>query len=272
MKTVYNIPLDASESTAANLLIEIGATGLSLFWTGIDPMTIKGVCIYTFEENENIIAAVKDIFNTNCLNSQTHRSVTVGYNFKETLLVPANYFNPALNEEMLSLVHGQLMNVTIKSDEIRTKNIYNVYSIPTEIDLLLEETFPLSNRFHSNTKQIQTAENKNKLICSIFYDSIKVILFKNDVLEIVQQYKFNTPENVVYHLLNICQQHEVTVEEITLVISGMITEDSQLYKQLYNYFINIEFDNIPDNVSVEEKLQFLPAHFLRHLTTLASCE
>ncbi len=272
MKTVYNIPLTPSEASGANLLIEIGSAGLSLCWTTHHPTTVKGVCIYTFDENEPIMGAVKDILNSTKVNDLKYESVTISYNFKESLLVPANYYKPALHEEMLSLVYGHLMNVTIKADEINAKNIYNVYSIPTEIDLLLEETFPLSNRFHSNSKQIQSSDKNNTLFCSIFYDSIKVILFKNEGLEIVQQYKFNTPENVVYHLLNICQQHNVTVEEITLAISGMITEDSQLYKQLYNYFINIEFDKIPDSISIDEKMQFLPSHFLRHLTILASCE
>ena len=59
--------------------------------------------------------------------------------------------------------------------------------------------------------------------------------------------------------------------EIKLRLYGMIVKDSNLYQQLHNYFLDIDFITIPEEINVRQEMNNLPAHFFSHLTELATC-
>ena len=53
--------------------------------------------------------------------------------------------------------------------------------------------------------------------------------------------------------------------EVQLSISGLVDKDSALYKELYSYFINIEFRNA--NWTHADH----PNHFFTHLNDIVKC-
>jgi len=105
----------------------------------------------------------------------------------------------------------------------------------------------------------------------IFYQNkIVIALLKKGMLQIVQTFKYTTATDVVFHMLNICEQFKA--KEINIKISGMIEKDSALFKEIYKYFLHIDFDNLPSDLSSDERIKELPNHFFSHLFSIALCE
>jgi hypothetical protein len=132
--------------------------------------------------------------------------------------------------------------------------------------------FPESACFHSSSHQIVKASDGYTIRCLVFYDAIKLILQNNGSLIFTQQYQIKSPENVVYHLLNCCKQHDIEPTEINVNISGMISVDSTLFEHIYNYFLNVTLEQYDDQFTFVETLDQFPKHFFTHLTELTQCE
>ena len=162
--------------------------------------------------------------------------------------------------------------MVLNNDLVTSAIIYNHYRIPKEIAAVFTERFPKAVFFHSTSLQLEQLNQETDLLyCIIYHNSLKTILYKEGKLQIVQQFNYTIPEDVAYHLLNICEQFAVKPSEIPLRLSGMIDEHSKLYIELYNYFLNIHFENVADGIYTTDEMKTLPAHFFSHLTSLALC-
>jgi hypothetical protein len=71
--------------------------------------------------------------------------------------------------------------------------------------------------------------------------------------------------------LNVCKGFDVQPDSVILHINGMIDENSALYSAIYKYFLQIEFDTLPEGYTYDDGIKNYPAHFFSHLFALASC-
>jgi hypothetical protein len=142
--------------------------------------------------------------------------------------------------------------------------------VPVTVHTVITKSFPGAAVRHSSSMQLQ-ASGTTDIHCIVFHNTIKVILFNRGQLQFVQQFHYKTPEDVVYHLLNTCEKYDVTVNEVVLMLSGMIDARSNLYQELYKYFLNISFAAVSDEVFLSPDIKTFPAHFFSHLTALAKC-
>ncbi len=270
MKTIYEIPPRWEIQDNPALLIEISQTGMTLCWTSNDKKQIEGIAVYGFQEGESLADQIKAIVAKHPIESVAPHHVTVCFNMPATVLIPDEHHQEAQEDVLLSLMFGTQLQNAKYTDRIVEKGIFNIYSVPSALDTTIRDAFPSAGFFHSNSKLIRQSIEGNQLQCLIFNDAVKFILFQNGALHFIQQYSFNTPEDVLYHALNCCQQYKLPADQTKLLLHGMIVADSQLYKQLYNYFIDIQFDPLPAQITVASSLQDMPPHFFSHLIKLVS--
>lgn len=252
-------------------MIEMGNHDISLIWFLKQPFAIKGLIVYQVSSEESYADVVKRIFESPDCHVIHPATVKVCINHKDSVLVPDSLFKPGMQDAMLTMIYGEKENVQINTDHIPASYLHNVYRIEQSIDLLLKANFPGAHVVHSSSLQLQQEIQKDHLLCIFYHNSIKLILFKEGRLFFVQQFPYHTPDDVVFHLLNSCAQHQVDPSVIALHVCGLVAGDSNLYNRLYTYFTNIVFEDIPENISVREEIKKLPAHFFSHLTALATC-
>lgn len=271
MKAAFNISPSASEINTLHLLVETGAQRISFTWFNKAPFVVKGLITYNHPEQLTGVD-IKNIISSHESLMQGTVSTTICYDFKESVLVPGKYNYNSMSEDALALMYGRRNDVVLNNDFITSANIYNHYRIPSEMEQVFSEKFPRADIFHSTSLQLeQLTQEKDLLYCILYQHSLKTILFKEGVLQVVQQFNYTTPEDVAYHLLNTCEQFSVKPSEVDLRLSGMVDEQSRLYGEMYNYFQNISFQNVADGIYVSEEIKALPAHFFSHLTALAIC-
>ncbi|RPD51358.1 DUF3822 family protein [Paracnuella aquatica] len=97
---------------------------------------------------------------------------------------------------------------------------------------------------------------------------IRVAVYKQHQLQLVQQYSFQVPLDVVYYLLKICTEFSLSQQETLVSVSGFIEAVSPLYKELHQYFLNIRFSPLQ---SVDIDGQPVPQYYFSSLYNLAQC-
>lgn len=274
MKTAFNILPERDGAEKLNLLIEVGYYGMSLLWFSKDPVDVKGIVVHNFVNKslaEEISAEIESLLQSNTFFTDSHTSTTICYDFKESLLVPESYHNPAAADSMLGLVFATDKNSNIRSENTSANGIYNVYAVDKGIEALFLRNFPAASIRHTSSLQLQPKEEGESMHCIFSHNSIKVVIFKGTGLQLVQYFNYNTPVDAAYNLLNCCSQFGISASVVKMSLSGMIDETSKLYDELYRYFLHIEFDVPGDDIRFQDRIKFYPSHFFSHLTSLASC-
>lgn len=275
MKTAFNILPDRTQNVPLHLLVEAGNYGISFIWFTKAPCTIKGLAVYNYTAKglpEDMAAAIDNILRSNAIFNNAYASVTVCYDFKESLLVPEPYYNASSQDALLELVYAADSNSSMIAETVKDLPVYNVFAVHKKIEAVLSVQFPEATFYHATSLQLNKQAGANKFIYAIFFhNSIKVLMFDGNSLQLVQQFSYNAPVDAAYHLLNCCNQYNFNPAEISLVLSGMIDEKSKLYNELYKYFLHIGFDKPSADVELHDRIKFYPSHFFSHLTGLALC-
>jgi hypothetical protein len=271
LKTAFKILTGSASQRECHLLLEAGRDGISLLWYSKDPLRVEGLVVYQAQKNSTDSTLAEDIQQLLAAENLPHyHSVVICYNFKESLIVPDEYYQAPLNVELLNSVYGDMPGNSYYSETVEGLNAVNIYRVPDVVKDALNNRFFAAATRHSNSLQIPLYKNKS-LYCIVYNSSIKVILFNQGSLQLVQLYDYTTPSDVAYHLLNTCTQHQLSPAETVLTLSGLIDQESNLYEELYRYFLYIEMDELPADIQLPDEIGELPGHFFSFLISLTKC-
>jgi hypothetical protein len=228
---------------------------------------------YHFQQASDAISftqTIDTIIKENELGNTSFRKVNIIYFFSQALLVPAEFLTPASASDMLDMVFGQLSENVVLTDFRHTNGLATVYSIPEVIHQKLAETiYPLNS--HHLFSHLSNLTSNNELVCIMQSKNFIVAFKKDDITQIVQQFEYSTPEDVAYHLLNICRNYSSKPNDVFLSLFGLIDVKSHLYNELYKYFLHIAFGELPKGFEYPNELTEYPEHYFAHFYKLASC-
>ena len=271
MKIAFKIEPSADKNVDLHLLLEVGDEDISFLIYSTSPFKIEGLYSLSLDKNSFPTDYVKELTNfveqNRSLDSSAFSSTNIFYNFSTSTLVPLAYFKEEEKEEILAQLFVPDKMRSCFEESCRDSEIKHIFSVPTIVHEKLIQLYPSAKFAHSTSYQVNK-NNDSILHCIIYNASIKIILFKEDQLQIVQYFNYSTPTDVCYYLLNVSERFEVAPSSIQLSLSGMIDVDSTLYKEVYKYFLHVNFP-ASAAVNVAEGFEGLPSHFYHHLTALA---
>jgi hypothetical protein len=275
LNPTFNISAAGNSDVSTHLFIHAGTQGISFTELDTPNNTFVSVLIYQFAkqlaETEKINLIDNILQSQPLLQKQFVKSDLIWCS-NENILVPQEYFDKATRNEMLTLVYGDAVNTVVKDELVLRHNLYNVYRIKTAAEEIIIKKFPQSLQTHHASLLIDMAANeKEVLYCNFLTDSLTVMLRKNGQLQLIQNFEFTTPEDAVYHLLNVCRSFEVDAPAMVLSVSGMIDESSNLYNELHKYFAGINLYALPGNFNYAAEILAQPAHYFSHLFATAAC-
>jgi Protein of unknown function (DUF3822) len=211
------------------------------------------------------------------LNNQFRESMVL-YNFAESLLAPESNFNLEVNRDLIELTYGTVSKGLILSEKIPGHPVYNIYRVAPDIHSLYQQKFTAGKYWHIYTLWLSSlksfppdADHDQPQLHAMFYpDKMLVAVYKRRKLQLVQTYLYQVPEDVVYYLLNICTQLEMSPEEVLLMISGYAEENSALITEVRKYFLDCKMDQVPQTFT-NGVFDPLPVHFFSSLLKMALC-
>lgn len=272
MKTAFKILPQLQQDGPYQLIVEVGWDVVSLVYFSREPLCLEALYVYHVEKDSSATQLAGELGEV--LKSESlpeYSSCHICYNFKEFTLVPSYFFKEAKLSEMLSLLHGENNNSSNFAEKLIGMDTVLAHRVDKNVEAILTQLFPSASTHHALDLQLPVLKQADGLYCTVYQHSIKVVLFKNGDLQIARFFEYSTPADVAYHLLNVSAQHEFSPESGRLLLSGFIDQKSNLYDELYRYFLNIEFDEGDKSVACAQAVSQYPVHFFSPLTLLASC-
>jgi len=248
--------------------------GISIFILDADNC-FRNVLIYSFPagmQAAEFNKEIKRIVQTEDLLQKQYKRTDIFWSFPESILVPPEFMDNDNNKEILDLVYGSANGGVVKNDFLYKHNLHNVYRVPGSIDEIFASQFSSAGQVHQYSLLANRKKQEDNELFAVFYtNSFTVMLRKAGGIQVVQSFTYNNPADAAYHLLNVCQSFGLDPNSLTLHISGLVDEKSNLYAAIYNYFLNTRFDESPGNFEYREEIKVHPRHFFSHLFSLAAC-
>lgn len=271
MTPSFNIRSTISSTAQTHLLVEVGRQGISFTVREGNALFSNVVC-YHFETGDDIADQLQQILAAEELLQQSFTKTDIVWLFADSVLVPHEYFNSSATKETLELVYGDAEQGEIKTDFLFRHNMHNIYRVPTAVESIVKAKFPYANQSHLYSLLPELAGKKDKQLFAIFYPrQLTAVLMINGNVQVMQTFSYANGRDAAYHLLNVCQQFDSSPDETQLHLSGMIDERSNLYSELYKYFLHLQFEPLPQSFEYADGIKEHPQHFFSHLFATAAC-
>ena len=273
MKPVFKIgnsgDLDASQ---ADLLMEIGETHCCFAITNhADQMMVQSV--YYAAEEHDTDDILKTVLQAHPELKRSFRQTAIGYYMRENILVPSKLYHFEETKKLLQALYEKDLNTTI-SESVSEWQLYNTYNVPVSLHELLNRNFATGNFWHVYSIVLKNRidpDEGGRLIADFKTDSFSVVVIKHQAILLAQIFAYSKPADILYWLLKICKEFSLSQNEVKLLISGLIDKRSAVYRDLDQYFLNIEFASIANGVRLSNPFHEYPVHFFSSLYKLAAC-
>lgn len=157
-----------------------------------------------------------------------------------------------------------------RTESIAAWQLYVGYPVPIWLHRSIETHFSKCRVRHSLRLALETSgqsDQHGKLLVDIGIASFRVVLLRNNRLQLFQNFSYTTPADVLYYLLKICQEQALQQQEVSLVLTGLVDKDSALYRELWQYFFQV---SIREAVFATPDFPY-PLHYFTTLNDIAVC-
>lgn len=217
---------------------------------------------------------MKEVLSSNTLLQLDYAEILVFYNNANGILVPERFYDPEINHRMLELVTGDLLGGMPHHDEVEELNLHNLYQVPEWLQDLMVHHFPKATftHLHSAILKKDAAAGVEDQLGLIFYPELIIAsLWLGGKLQFMQCLPYETPEDITWHVLNICSQFDLNREQFPVRVSGLVEQHSLLYNAVANNLSNLSLADRPDAFNYDIAFDQYPAHFFSPLFSLALC-
>jgi len=271
LKTAFDITIPSNLNQPLNLIVELSPHSLSVLWYSKDPLTMQAVSVYQCSAGEDMNKMLQQLLTGLQNNPVQPDQVFCCLHTQASILIPENHYNPSLNDDLLEQLCGEQEGVRTVIEPIPSMQIQHIYYMPLWWENLIRKTYPDVQFRHSSTLQLKTIHTGNYLKLIIYHENVKLILFKESQLQMIHSFPYETPDDVLYHILNSLKHAEILKDAISVSLAGMVDRDSALFEKLVQYLPHIEFQNLPEGIMRSEGISAYPEHFFAHLMQFASC-
>ena len=269
LKQLFHIDTGQPGDPAQQVLsLRLGPKHCSFVVTDKEGSSLYKLAYYAHDGSDKNIVA--EIFNQHSYLDEPYYKVLAGYDYPQSTLVPLPLYKKEDCGSLLSTLYGVNGSSAIISEPVMGWDLYNVYAVPKEMHEWMNKKFSSGNYWHQYTIAIRGKEardNSGLLQVDLRPDDFTIIAFAGGKLLLAQTFIYSTPEDILYYLLKVCQENNLSQEQVLLSLSGLIEKQSVLYKELYQYFIHVEFRNAEWELPGND----YPAHFFTSLNDLARC-
>ena len=259
------------------LLMEVGEKVFSYVLYNKQQQRFMGLRQYNldFMPGKPVMEALQEILAGDELLQLSYREAFVIYHYTDSNLLPEKLFHIELNKPVTELIFGNAHKGLLLSEKVPGWNVYNIYRIPREAHTLMQQKFAAGKYWHYYTIMLSGIEKGTSgdgvIKVVVASDRIVAAVFKNNALQLVQTYNYDTPDDVSYHLLALCSQFNLDNQKVILKIAGLLDEQSKLYQELFKYFLNMEWEAPSAGSRLHEVFEAYPAHYFSPLLNMALC-
>ncbi|WP_147313895.1 DUF3822 family protein [Deminuibacter soli] len=257
----------------ARLYIEAGMSQLACWIKDLQTGQVQAFELFEFDQDKALIN-FGEIFRLIKLHSKilesSYAGTTIIWENEECLLVPEKYAYRVSAGDYLDMVYGHAPGAITAQQPALTANA--IFRAPRSWKEELDKHFPFAKYTHK-FQGIYAGNHATDITDGVrvfFYRGhFFLILYRDSQLQLIRRFAYQTPEDVVYYILNTFEQYDLSPAETDVCISGLIDLRSALYSELYKYLQNLKVEEYNDEGMEDAAFGEYPYHyFLPFLKTV----
>lgn len=259
--------------TDKKLVLEVGEQHIACTISDASGKNIYAFAFYRIDKetsSEDIFSVIQASIETDSF----FTDVILINNRNHYVLVPEQMHREHVAQNILETIHGDLLPISIHTDHIHQWEIAAIHGFDIELEELIRRQFPQLRIIHFISAALRHAfrnldtELKQSLKLFFYPGYFIAEVFTADQLQLVQHFYFETPEDVVYHVLNIGDKYHLDVTEVQVGVSGIIDTEGGIWKELNRHFLNVSTDEI---IQIEDRGFQFPTHYFTPFFTVPTC-
>jgi hypothetical protein len=265
-----------SITSGDELVLEIGYDHMACMVKRVTKNAIANFELFTFgkEETSDFGELFSNVLVGSKLLDKSFASTHIYINNELALPVPVFKFNKEIATDYLNVVFGEDGGAKKQFDHLDTQpDLMNVYRLPQEWFNILNHHLMMVDVHHTFSTVIRrvlenATEGSPVIYVQFYYLNIIVAVMKGKDLQFIQSFTYQSPEDVLYYLLNISQRFSVNTSDLAMKVSGIIDTGSGLYSELVKYFKNVSVENVDANHLLID-IHNHPSHYFTPFFNLA---
>lgn len=177
--------------------------------------------------------------------------VSIGYDHPAFSFTPVSLYSAGFDQTYIESSLYIPAHSIIKRDTLSDANLFVQYACLRDLELFLQSTFPQARAAHflsslilASTKQLEGQESPNSIFLHIIGQRCYLIVYRGQNLILANHYNTRSANDIVYYTLMLYEQLLLKTDRDALIMSGDITKESLLYKQLYTFIRNIQIASV----------------------------
>lgn len=210
-----------------------------------------------------------EIFHTKKVFKYTYAKVIVLLDTAFSTLVPNSFFVNDKQKEILAFnVNLPSSDLVFHTDNFSSLDYKNIYVNATSLENVLDKNFVDYEIKAAETVLLDFLDNSNEqheyFHVHIAMKKIHCCYFKEKKLQFNNIFNYNSSEDLLYNILNTYKHLGLNTELSVLNLSGIVSEQTDLYNLLYKYIKHIKFAQKPLKLNFSARLNEMPAHYFLH--------
>jgi hypothetical protein len=258
------------------LCIEVGQFHIAITISNVSGDLVSLFDLYT-SKNRTDAAFLKSVLSSEKLEGIQFSDVIFIHNQKEMVLVPSSMYKQEQDAILIDTIHGDPLEYSIAVDDVHQWELHNVFGSSTEmLDLVLDK-YPQARKVQYMSACLRgifrtLTEDVNQWIkLYILPSCFNLVVLKGEQLQIAKSFYYETPEDIIYHLLNVVDKFDLDVTEAFVEVSGLLDSSSATWKELNKYFLNISMENSPSFTAENSTISDLPSHYFTPFLLVPRC-
>ncbi len=217
-------------------------------------------------------ADVRRIFGQEALLAHTYSRVRCAFSNLNATLVPRRMFQPDdLSAYFKVLLHAG--EYAYGYTPLPDLDCTVVYALEPAVHRLLSQYFPDAQLTHLAAALLpayrgQSLRSGHEVFLHLRGSSMFVTVYDRHNLLFYNAFQFKQSSDVLYFTLLAFEQFRLDPLEIPLTITGLLLEDSEIYRLLQRYFKTMRFGSLPSSFQLPVSAGRLPAHYFFDLYSL----
>lgn len=181
--------------------------------------------------------------------------------YPEMIPVPTPLYTPESARAQLELFFGNKILLHTGGDVMEKDGMVVAWQLPQRLYDILKNHFQVFQVKHIASLLISSQTgNQHKARVVVYGNFAWVLVWLHGQLQIAKPVAFSIPDDLSWHLLNLCRELQAEPTSIAWEISGMAEENSPLWQAITRFLEPVTAMDAAIKLPDE-----LPAHYFAHL-------
>jgi len=278
---VIDETFDLNISSTYHLSIQAGLGGFSL--CVLDSLRNKYIALKHISFNPPLrkdlfINKIKAILYSERILKKQYKRVFFSIISQESMLVPDQLFDKEKLAVYLSFNRELNDGDEIYYNKFRNTAAYNVFALPPELGVILNNHFKGINIYHHSTPFIENTLRVNRIrlqekkvyinIHKAFFD---ILVAGGDSILLYNSFQYRNSNDLIYFILYVYRQLDLSPETNGLIVCGEIAGNSKDFHMIKKYISHVRIEKFSDKFHYSYTFNKVPNQYFTNLLNLYTC-